>query len=53
MKNEETKKISKSWLKKAKEDLITAETLLDSPKERLEFLTVSIGFTVNNVLKNA
>ena len=44
MKNKETKKISKSWLKKAKEDLITAETLLDSPEERLEFLTASIGF---------
>lgn len=44
MKNKETKKISKSWLKKAKEDLITAETLLDSPEKRLEFLTASIGF---------
>jgi hypothetical protein len=37
MKNKETIKISKSWLKKAKEDLITAETLLDSPEERIEF----------------
>ncbi|MEJ6950364.1 HEPN domain-containing protein [Natronospora cellulosivora (SeqCode)] len=44
MKNKETIEISKSWLKKAKEDLITSETLLDSPKERLEFLTASIGF---------
>src|SRR5690554_3435301 len=44
MKNKEIKKISKSWLKKAKEDLITAETLLDSSEERLEFLTASIGF---------
>lgn len=44
MKNKETIKVSKSWLKKAKEDLITAETLLDSPEERIEFLTASIGF---------
>jgi HEPN domain-containing protein len=44
MKNKETIKISKSWLKKAKEDLITADTLLESHEERLEFLTASIGF---------
>ncbi len=44
MKNKEVKEISKKWIKKAKEDLITAETLLDSPEERLEFLTASIGF---------
>jgi HEPN domain-containing protein len=44
MKNKEIKEISKSWLKKAKEDLITAETLLDSSEERVEFLTASIGF---------
>jgi len=44
MKNKEIKEISKSWLKKAKEDLIAAETLLDSSDERLEFLTASIGF---------
>ena len=44
MKKKEIIKISKKWLKKAKEDLITAETLLDSPKERLEFLTAAIGF---------
>lgn len=39
MKNKEIKEISKSWLKKAKEDLIAAETILDSSEERLEFLT--------------
>jgi len=44
MKKKEIIKISKKWLKKAKEDLITAETLLDSPEERIEFLTASIGF---------
>ena len=44
MKKKEIIKISKKQFKKAKEDLITAETLLDSPEERLEFLTASIGF---------
>ena len=44
MKKKEIKQISKSWLKKAKEDLITAEILLNSPEERLEFLIASIGF---------
>ena len=39
MKKKEIIKISQKWLKKAKEDLITAETLLNSPEERLEFLT--------------
>ena len=44
MKKKEVKEISKKWIKKAKEDLITAETLLDSPEERLEFLNAPIGF---------
>lgn len=43
-KEAQIKELVKEWLKKAKEDLITAQTLLDSPKERLEFLTSAIGF---------
>ena len=39
MKKKEKIKVSKEWLKKAKEDYLTAETLLDSSEERLQFLT--------------
>ncbi len=34
----------KEWLKKAEEDLISAEVLLSAKKERLEFVTAAIGF---------
>jgi len=34
----------KEWFKKAEEDLISAEVLLSAKKERLEFVTTTIGF---------
>jgi len=34
----------KEWMKKAKEDLITAETLLEAPEKKLSFLTSTMGF---------
>lgn len=34
----------KEWYRKAEEDLISAEVLLDAKKERLEFVTATIGF---------
>jgi len=36
--------ISKEWLVKAEEDLLAAETLLDSSEEKYPMLSVTIGF---------
>lgn len=35
---------TKEWLVKAKEDLMAAETLLDAPDWKIDFLLISIGF---------
>jgi len=36
--------ISKEWLVKAEEDLLAAETLLDSPEDKYSMLSATIGF---------
>ena len=42
----------KEWLKKAEEDLISAEVLLSAKKERLEFVTAAIGFHCQQCVEN-
>jgi len=44
MKGKEIIEASKSWINKAEQDLMSAETLIDSKKDRLPYLTNSIGF---------
>ncbi len=34
----------KEWIRKAEEDLISTEVLLEASKDRIEFLTSTIGF---------
>lgn len=39
----------KEWLKKAEEDLISAEVLLSAKKERLEFVTASYRLSLSTM----